>query len=52
MCAQPSNLHYAWQVETMLNNLHFGWAKWNEDEYENCNIIHNAGVTDSDVGFF
>jgi hypothetical protein len=34
------------------NNLNFGWPRSNGDEYKNCNIIHNAGVTNTDVGFF
>ena len=50
-----SVLWNAWKLghKTICHrNLNFGWAKWNEDEYKNCNIIHNAGVTTTDVGFF
>jgi hypothetical protein len=50
-----SVLWNAWKLghKTVCHsNLHFGWAKWDEDEYSNCNIIHNAGVTNNDVGFF
>jgi hypothetical protein len=50
-----SVLWNAWKLghETLCHdNLHFGWAKWHEDKYKKYNIIHNAGVVNTDVGFF
>ena len=33
-------------------NLEFSWATSNEEDYQKCNIMHNAGVTANDNGRF
>jgi hypothetical protein len=33
-------------------DLKFSWAKSNEDFYSQCNIMHNAGITNSNIDYF
>lgn len=32
--------------------MNFSWGTSTEDEYNSCNIFHNAGVTGSDTNLF